>query len=378
MVASVASMIDQFNMANIKLLQGLGYKVHVACNFEEGNTTNEKRINRFKKELTAKGVDFFQVPIPRKISAVGSIIKAYFQVKRLVEEGDYKIVHCHSPIGSIIARLACKKARKKGTKVIYTAHGFHFFKGASAINWLLFYNLEKFFARLTDVLITINIEDYKAASKFKAKSIEYVPGVGIDTDNLAEIKETKEEIKESLSIPKESFVLLSVGQLSKRKNHQAIIKALAEINKNDIFYVICGLGELEQELKKLAEDLKVSENVIFTGYRTDVKRLLYGSDCFVFPSTQEGLPVSLMEAMAVGLACIASNIRGNTDLLSKQNSEFLVEVFDVKGYAKAIEKLYEDKLLLAESGSKNAQEVKKFDKKVVNEQMKKIYMECGK
>lgn len=374
MVASVASMIDQFNMNNIKILQELGYKVEVACNFEEGNTTNEKRLNKFKKELRAAGIEFYQVPIPRKISAVKKIIKSYNMIKKIVENENYSIVHCHSPIGGIITRLACKNIRKNGTKVIYTAHGFHFFKGASIASWIVFYNLEKLFSSFTDVLITINKEDYSRAKKFNAKKVEYIPGIGIDTEKLKYINESKSEIKESIGLNENDFVLISVGQLSKRKNHQIIIKALSKLNKNDIYYVICGLGELEKELKELSIGLGVSDKIIFTGYRSDIKRLLHGADCFVFPSTQEGLPVSLMEAMAVGLACIASKIRGNTDLLG-ENNDFLVDVFDIDRYVKCIKKLYKNKELLIKTGEDNFNAVKNFDKSVVDFHMKKIYEE---
>ena len=373
-IASVASMIDQFNMRNIEILKKLGYKVEVACNFEDGNTTNERRLKQFKKELTAMGVEFYHIPIPRRISAVYDIIKSYRELKKLIKNSDYKIVHCQSPIGSIVSRLACIKIRKKGTKVIYTAHGFHFFKGAGIINWIVFYSIERFFSYFTDVLITINNEDYKRAKTFKAKKIEYLPGIGIDIERFNKINESKSEIKESLCLRDEDFVLISVGQLSKRKNHQAVIRAAAKLNKPDIFYIIC--GELKDELVSLAERLGILDRIIFTGYRSDVKRLLHGADCFVFPSTQEGLPVSLMEAMASGLACIASKIRGNTDLLEEENSEFLVDIFDIDGYSQCIKRFYENRELMLESGEKNYRAVKKFDKEVVDSQMKRIYEEC--
>lgn len=378
MLASVASMIDQFNMRNIKILQEMGYKVEAVCNFEEGNTTNEKRLRRFKKELKAKGVEFYQVPIPRKIKAVGSIIRSYFMVKRLVKSREYKIVHCHSPIGGVIARLACRNERKKGTKVVYTAHGFHFYKGASMASWLIFYSLERFCSKFTDVIITINEEDYKRAKRFKAKKTEYVPGVGIDTERIKAIAESREEIKESLGLKRDAFVLISVGQLSKRKNHSVIIKALAEIKDRDIYYVICGLGELEKELKDLSAELGIGDRVIFTGYRNDIKRLLHGADVFVFPSVQEGLPVSLMEAMAAGLACTASKIRGNTDLLRESGSDCLVDVFDADGYKRIIESFYDDREYLRQCGLKNLQAVKKFDKAAVDEKMREIYSELDR
>lgn len=183
MVASVASMIDQFNRENISLLQTMGYEVDVACNFEVGNTSSEERVKRFRQELQKQEVGTFQLPIPRKILAFSDMIQAYKQLKKMVEEKQYTLVHCHSPIGSVIARLACRKQRKKGLKLIYTAHGFHFFTGAPKKNWLIFYPIEKIFARYTDILITICSEDYQRARKKKlGKNIVYSPGVGIDVD----------------------------------------------------------------------------------------------------------------------------------------------------------------------------------------------------
>lgn len=177
MLASVASMIDQFNMKNISLLKELGYGVDVACNFEIGSTSSQERVLVFKEELKELGVGVIHLPIPRKISAIGDIYKSYKMVKKLVEKEEYQIVHCHSPIGGVITRLACRKQRKKGLKVIYTAHGFHFFSGAPWKNWLVFYPIEKWMARYTDVLITICKEDFnRARSKMQAKKLYILQG----------------------------------------------------------------------------------------------------------------------------------------------------------------------------------------------------------
>ena len=162
MLASVASMIDQFNMQNISLLQEQGYEVHVAANFEQGSTSSKERVEQFKKELKEKNVLYFQIDFSRNVSNIPQNIKAYKQIKKLLVNNKYEFIHCHSPIGGVCGRLAAKVTN---TKVIYTAHGFHFYKGAPKFNWMIYYPIEKVLSYITDVLITINKEDYELAKK---------------------------------------------------------------------------------------------------------------------------------------------------------------------------------------------------------------------
>ena len=179
MLASVASMIDQFNMPNIALLQKLGYQVDVACNFIEGNTCSNARVAELKQKLQDMHVRCYQIDFARNIKHMGQNMKALWQVEGLMKQNTYAFCHCHSPIGGVVARIAGHRTR---TKVIYTAHGFHFYQGAPVMNWLVYYPVEKMLSRWTDVLITINHEDYKLAKKkFKMKKLTYVPGIGIDT-----------------------------------------------------------------------------------------------------------------------------------------------------------------------------------------------------
>ncbi|MDO5399151.1 MAG: glycosyltransferase, partial [bacterium] len=180
MLASVASMIDQFNMDNIKLLQEMGYEVDVVTNFEYGSTTSRERVNEVRAKLEKDGVHTIHMPIPRKISDIKGMINSYKEVKELCDKNKYELMHCHSPIGSVVARLAAKHSKKKyGTRVIYTAHGFHFFKGAPIINWLTFFPVEWICSFLTDTLITINEEDFERSKRLlHAVNNIYIPGVG--------------------------------------------------------------------------------------------------------------------------------------------------------------------------------------------------------
>ena len=272
-----------------------------------------------------------------------------------------------------MCRLACRKARKRGTKVIYTAHGFHFFKGAPLKNWILFYPVEKMCAKVTDILITINGEDYSRAKAWKSVDVKYVPGIGVHTDRFSLDAVEDSSLREQLNFTTDDFVFMSTGQISVRKNQEAIIRAISKINNPKIKYLIVGTGELEKQLKLLAKELNVENRIIFAGYRGDVNKLLRVVDAFIFPSLQEGLPVALMEAMASGLPVICSNIRGNTDLIQHGEGGYLVEPRDYSGYAEAMLELYDNYDNLEEMRRVNVETMKSFDTKVINEQMKKIY-----
>ncbi|MGI6537822.1 MAG: glycosyltransferase family 4 protein [Caldicoprobacterales bacterium] len=285
----------------------------------------------------------------------------------MCDKNNYSIVHCHSPIGGVIARFACREARKKGTKVIYTAHGFHFYKGAPIKNWLIYYLVERIAAKYTDVLITINKEDFKNCQKFKTNKIVYVPGIGIDVNKIRNTKTDRKLKRKELGLNEDDYVLITAGELSRRKNHEVLIKALAEIKNKNVKLLICGLGELEDYLRNLVSDFRLEDRVILAGYRRDVIELLYASDCFVFPSLQEGLPVALMEAMAAGLPIVCSKIRGNVDLIRHGVNGFLAEPDNIAGFAECIRNIMESNRLQREMSRKNLEDSRKYDKAVVRD-----------
>ncbi len=320
LVASMASSLDNFARINIDLLQKMGYEVTLAANFLSEEDANPKEKNEaFAQEMKAQGVEIVQIDFSRKIGNVKKHVKAISQIEGLLGKG-YDLLHCQTPIGAALSRICVKRMdQTERPKVIYTAHGFHFFKGAPLINWLFFYPIEKHLSRFTDVLITINHEDHERALKrFKAKKTVFIPGVGIDVQSIKEIREREKAEPKDVKIPENAVILMSVGELSERKNHEIVIEALNEINRNELYYVIVGRGALTEKLK----NLDATGRVIFTGYRTDVIELLTRAELFVFPSLQEGLPVALMEAMAVGTVCVCSRIRGNTDLIDDRELQF--------------------------------------------------------
>lgn len=370
-LASVASMIDQFNMQNIRLLLDAGYQVDVIANFENGNTITDERIADLKRRLADLSVEVHHVPIPRSIFDIKGIISSLKEVRETCNEKKYNLVHCHSPIGSVIARLGAKKIRKMGCRVIYTAHGFHFFKGAPIKNWVIFYTIEKICSRWTDTLITINKEDFAfSKKKMDAGSIEYVPGIGVDTAKFVLNDFDKDAKRKSLGLSEDSIILFSVGELNQNKNQEVIIKALGKINNSEIHYIIAGRGDKADYLSELAKEKGV--NLHLLGYRTDIPELFNMSDMFVFPSFREGLSVSLMEAMTSGLPCVVSRIRGNVDLIGDKGG-YLCNPADENEFAAGIEELVNNKDLRTKMGAHNQQVMKGFDVHKVSDMMRKIY-----
>lgn len=266
------------------------------------------------------GCSIYQVDCSRS-PVSPSNIKAVKQIKKLVSENKYDIVHCHTPVAGICARTACRHLRRsQGTKVIYTAHGFHFFKGAPAKNWLMFYPFEWLCAHWTDALITINTEDFALAQKhMHAGKVRYVHGVGVDIERFENHQCDRAAKRRELGVPDDAFLLLSVGELNPNKNHETVLKAVRladNLSGTPIYYIIAGKGELKESLSQAAAELGLQDRFELLGYRTDVPGLYKTADLFVHPSFREGLPVSAMEAIASGLPVICSDIRGCRDLVA--------------------------------------------------------------
>lgn len=335
-LASVASMIDQFNMSNIKILLSLGYEVHVACNFEKGSTCTDEKIKQLKVKLRELDVKYFQIDFTRSVFNLFQDIKSYKQVKNLMKENNYRFIHCHSPIGGVVGRLSC---RATNTKCIYTAHGFHFYKGAPLKNWIVFYPIEKWLSKYTDVLITINKEDYRRAKdNFKMRKLEYIPGIGIDENRFQLKYFDRNNYRRKLGLKESDFVIISIGELNKNKNHEIIIKVIATLKNKNIKYLIAGRGKLESYLIELSKKLNIDKQIYLLGFRNDIPELIKSSDLFIFPSKREGLPVSVMEAIMSDTLCAVSNIRGNIDLIDNEKNGFVFnnDVFEI---TKLIKKL---------------------------------------
>lgn len=295
-------------------------------------------------------------------------------LKQLVETEHYDIVHTHTPNASMIARLACRKVRKQGTRVFYTAHGFHFFKGAPLKNWLMYYPIEKFCARFTDVLITINKEDYALAQKkMPAKKVCYVPGVGIDLSKIQSIQSDRNEVRKSMGVPEDCILLLSIGELNVNKNHLVVVKALAKLNNKNVHYAIAGQGNQKENLLNLARELGVENQFHLLGYRTDVPAIAKSSDIFCFPSHREGLGLSALEAMSCGLPLITSNVHGINDYSQDDVTGYKCSPDDVFSWAEKIKVLIEDSSKRKQFGKNNVEIVEKYSMQNILQRMKEIY-----
>lgn len=367
-VTTVSGFVPQFEMNNVRLLQRLGYEVHYASNFR---TPVYGKDNR---RLDGSGVVRHQVDFVRSPFRVWENVRAYGQLKRLAEDENFSLVHCHTPLGGVLGRLAF---RNTSAKIIYTAHGFHFYQGAPILNWLIYYPVEKYLAKFTDVIITINQEDYKRAKGFqilKKGKVKHINGVGID---LQKIESVPASSRNEFGIPDNALLLISVGELNRNKNQKMVIQALnlmksSEVISHPIWYLVCGKGKYQKKLEHMVEKYRIKDKVIFAGYRADVIGLMKMSDLYVMTSYREGLPVSMLEAMACGLPVIATDIRGIRELIVQGQGGYLIQPGDEKGLAIQLERTI-NKLEKEPFGNFNKVRCKEFDSKKVEQQMEKIY-----
>lgn len=359
-VSTVSRQFTLFERGNIEILKKLGYEVHCAANYSDATEALEEL------DIVSHHIDIERSPFSI------NQFKAYSQLKKLMTEQGFDLVHCHAPMGGVIGRLAAKSVGVKN--VFYTAHGFHFFKGAPKINWIIYYPIEKFLSKYTNSLITINEEDYRiAVNRMKAKNVYHIPGIGLDIDKISSSTKSKKDKRREFNIPDEVIVLVSVGELNKNKNHEMIIKVISKLTQNNVHYYIAGKGSNYNYLNKLAKDLGIKEKVHFMGFRDDIHEIYKMADIFCFPSFREGLSVSLMEAMASGLPCVVSNIRGNVDLIKDGKGGYLYSPNDIEGFECGINSLVLDRHLRANMGENNIEAVKEYDIEIVKKAMIDIY-----
>ena len=364
-ITTVSSTMNAFFKSHIKMLVDEGHTVDIACNDDNWP------IDDFYYTLGCKyyHIDFSRTPLSP------DNLKAYGQLKSVIENGGYDIVHCHTPNASVVTRLVCRKFRKKnGLRVFYTAHGFHFYKGAPLKNWLVYYPVEKLCSYFTDLLITINKEDHDLAKrKMKAKRVEYVPGVGIDLSRFENIVSDRAEKRREIGVPEDAFLLVSVGELNENKNHRVIIEAMAKLGDPRVHYAVAGLGGKKDELTELAKTLGISDRVHLLGYRRDIPELNSAADAFCFPSLREGLGMGSIEAMSCGLPIITSNVHGINDYSIDGVTGYKCNPYDVDGFAGAIEKLLNNPENTVSIGEANKDRVKCYSIEKVLPIMKYIY-----
>ena len=333
--ATVQSHIAQFHKPVIRMLQEMGHEVDVAAK----NNLHEKN-NLFLTEPNAvHEVNFSRSPFNLKI------FTAYKQLKQVILAGKYDAVHCNTPVAGILTRLACRKLRKQGKiKVLYEAHGLHFFKGGPKSGWLIWYPIERFCSRFADMMVLINKMDYTLVKeKFHTPMVRRIPGIGV---NLSQFKDLGNgDLRQELSLPENTPIVVSVGELNENKNHKTVIRAISLMENKKAHYCIAGNGPLLQELTELAAKLGVSERVHFLGYRRDVPIILRQANVFVLPSQREGLGMAAIEAMSCGLPLVSSNRHGINDYSIEGITGYKHNPLDSQGFADSIDKILADDML---------------------------------
>ena len=331
--STLDSFMFAFNIPYLEYFKKEGYEVHVAANGNEKIPFCDKKI---------------VVPFERSPFKIKNL-RALRELTKLINTEKYDIIHTHTPVGSVMTRIAARKARKKyHTKVIYTAHGFHFYKGAPKINWLIYYTIEKILTRYTDDLITINKEDYNLAKKKFKTNVHYIPGVGIDPKKF-DIKLTvpeKDKLRKSLGLKKDDFIMIFPAELNKNKNQIMLIEAMKKLTKkhSNIHLLLPGKDNYGGIYQNIVTKEGLDNNIHFLGFRNDIPKLLKICNLSVSSSLREGLPINIIEAMYSGLPIIAVNCRGMEDLITNKQNGFLVAPNDIDKFVSIVEKIYNKKV----------------------------------
>ncbi len=365
LIATYGDFFSSFQINNINRWLELGCEVHCVANFME------PKYNRNTEKLIDLGIEIHNIEFSRSPYSK-KLLSNYKELKKLLKDEEITVIDTHNPIVSVISRVAAFKCHIN--KVIYTVHGFFFFKGSSIKNQILFKPIEFIMAKYTDILITTNLEDYKIAQKMKVRDkVHYVPGVGVDAQNIRDLNINPVSKRSEIGLPINALVFISVGECIDRKNHESAIRAFAEANLPNSYYVIIGDGELLEYLKSLTENLNITNKVIFTGFRKDANEFLKCSDIFLFPSYQEGLSVALLQAMAAGLPVLASRIRGNVDCIIEYKGGLLFSPHNVDDIRNQMVKIFNNSEERKRYGSFNMDYIKNFDIKLVSSLNKEIF-----
>lgn len=365
-VATVQSHICQFHLPIMEMLKEEGFEVHVAAR----NNLAEKNGLAMKHADKVYDVPFERSPFNKKN------IRAYKVLKEILNKENYDIVHCNTPVGGMVTRLAANRFRKNGLRVIYTAHGFHFYKGAPIKNWIIYYPIEKMMAHLTDDLITITKEDYNLAinKKFKCR-VHHTYGVGVNSNKFKMVSDKEKEELRLKKGYKDEFIILCTGELNKNKNQSTLIKSMSDVIKEcpNTKLLLAGNGPTHDELEKLIKDLNLGKNVELLGYRTDLEDYVNLCDLVVSASFREGLPLNIMEAMICGKPVIASDNRGHRELIHDKENGILINLSKNEEFNNQIIYLIEHNDLQKKYIENSLKIIKPYDIKNTKKQINAIY-----
>ncbi len=369
-VTTISGFLAQFEMNDVDILKDLGCEIHYASNFR--NPVYESDCG----ELKRKEIKLYQIDIEKSPGHLAHNIKAFCQICKLIRTERIDLLHCHNPLGGVLGRLAAFFCREQKVCVIYTAHGFHFYRGAPLVNWLFYFPVEALLARFTDCLITINKEDYKRSSSFHLKEgglRVQIPGVGVRTQRFCRAAGSRKEMRDRLGIKEDVFYILSVGELNRNKNHEVILRAIAKLGNPRIHYGICGSGKRGGYLGRLAEELGISSQFTMFGFRRDIPDMLQCADCFAFPSKREGLGIAAIEAMAGGIPLITSRCRGTREYMEDGVTGYVCQGGSVDEYAQAISRMMADAEGRQKMGRVCMERARKFDLTETDKIMRRVY-----
>lgn len=374
-VTTISGFVPQFEMNDVKIMQDMGYEVHYASNFT-------KQVYSFdQQKLVDQGIKLHSIDIEKSPLNLHAAMKAIRQIREIIENEQISIVHCHNPMGGVCARIAAYRSRIN-TYIIYTAHGLHFYKGAPLVNWLLYYPVEKLMAHMTDVIITINREDYiNVKEHFSLKKnghVEHIHGVGVDMDRFKPMREISEKMRYELQVPPGAFHIVTAAELNENKNQQVIIEAIAALQRDDIYYSICGVGPMKEKLEKLIEDKGLTYKVRLLGFCSDMDKVLQTADVFAFPSLREGLGIAAIEALACGVPVIAFKNRGTSEYIIDGVNGIMCDRNDADMFKEAILKMYSDKTYRRSCAENSRASVRRFADVEVIAVMQRIYGEADK
>ncbi|MGE7636519.1 glycosyltransferase family 4 protein [Peribacillus frigoritolerans] len=366
-VATVYRHLEAFHLPYMKLLQEKGYEIHAYGSLDDG------KVGVLNNDVICHDIDFKRNPFD------WHNLKAFLELVKSFKKEEFQLVHFHTPVASIIGRIAAKLA--KVPTVMYTAHGFHFFKGAPRLHWGVYYPIEKLMSRWTDYLITINEDDFNLANKFNIrKEIYFVAGVGVDTVQFSIKKDFEiiEQKRNSLFLNENDFVILCVAELNDNKNQRQLIEAVQKLRQkyNYVKCLLVGVGESDQSLRELVDKLQLNEIIHFLGFRKDIPELLAISNVVTLLSKREGLPKALMEGLAASKPIIATDVRGCRDLVINGDNGYLVPISDVKLTVNAFQNLLDNRIKAQEMGKKSREMASKYDLQQILSEMEQIYMKA--
>lgn len=345
LITSTDMMMIQFLIPHVKYLSENGFCVEIAC------SVVGDRLEDVRKALEDVPCVIHTVRLERSPVSPKNLL-GYGDMKRLLQENHYDIIWTNEPVMGVVTRLAARKTRKTGTKVIYMCHGFHFYKGASLANWLIFYPVERFMSRFCDMIVTINHEDEARAKTFHCPRVEHIDGIGVDFSKR-QCSASREDKRKELGVKDSDILVLSVGELQTRKNHEVILRAIAQLQNPSIKYYLCGQGVLQGHLEELTQKLGLQDQVRFLGYRKDIPEIMSAADIFAHPSKREGLGLACLEAMAFGLPLVTSNIQGIPDYVENGVTGFSCGPEDADKFAEHLHILISDPSRRKKIGERN-------------------------